>query len=395
VTRAQDRDRRPAASPDAERPRVAIVQQIIPHYRERFYELLRERLEDDGVQLVVIHSNHTPPADGRGGAVELPWAHEVPARAFTIAGRQLIYQRCRGLLADCELVIVEQASRHLLNYLLLGEQVLGRRRVALWGHGRNFNPEDASRIGEALKARWSRVAHWWFAYNQRSADVVAGLGVPRDRITVLNNAIDTRELQDTIATLTVEDEERIRREIGLEGDHVGLFVGALVADKRLEYLVEAGERVREAVPDFELVIAGAGPEDAAARQLAATRPWVHVVGARRGRDKAALLALSQLLLLPAAAGLVVLDGCAAGLPIVVSRAMPHGPELSYVEEAGSGLIVDDRGDPRRYADAVIGLLLDDESRAALRAGALAAASRYTVEDMVDRFAAGIMLARDA
>jgi glycosyltransferase involved in cell wall biosynthesis len=370
--------------------RVAIVQEAVFHYRERFYVLLRERLAEDDIELVLIHSNALPGRDVWRSTVELPWAHRVDARTLRVAGRRLVWQRGHRLLRGCDLVIVEQGSRHLLNYVLLVEQMLGRRRVALWGHGRNFDEEDASRLGEALKARWSARVHWWFVYNDLSASVVAGLGVPSQRITVVQNAVDTAQLRALVDSLHDADHERTRRDLGLTGQPTGLYVGGLAPEKRLSYLFEAADAIREQLPGFELIIAGAGTERTTVVAQADQRPWVHVVGPVRDEAKAALFGVADVFLMPAWAGLAVLDSFAAGVPMAVSGTLPHPPEASYLEDGRNGLVIDDGGDPQRYADAVTALLRDRVRYQALRVGCQRAADTYTVEAMVERFATGVL-----
>jgi L-malate glycosyltransferase len=198
--------------------KVAIVQEVVFHYRERFYELLREHLADAGIELVLIHSNPAPDDDVWRSCVDLPWAYRVEPRSFRFGGRRLVWQPCRRLLRGCELVIVEQGSRHLLNYLLMAEQSFGRRRVAVWGHGRNFDGHSASRFGELLKVRWSRLAWWWFAYNELSANVVVtDIGFPPERVTVVRNAIDTAQLRATVEAVSDGVLEVTRRRLGIRG----------------------------------------------------------------------------------------------------------------------------------------------------------------------------------
>jgi L-malate glycosyltransferase len=376
-------------SPPPKVARVAIVQEAVFHYRQRFYELLRERLRADGIELVLVHSNDPVTEDVWDSAVQLPWSHRVPMRRLQVGRRELLWQPCWDVLRDCDLVIVEQGSRHLLNYLLLAEQLIGRRKVALWGHGRNFNTADASALGEFAKARWSRLAHWWFAYNQRSAEIVAELGVAQERITVLNNTVDTLELRRDIAATSPEELEQTKEQLGITGDHTALYLGGLAPEKRLDYLFAASDVIRSAVPDFVLIVAGSGPEASKVSSYAATRPWVRVVGATRGEEKAHLLAVAQVLVMPAAAGLVVLDAFAAGVPIAVSAQWEHGPEVDYIEDGNNGVVVDDDRDPSRFGSAVAELLLDASYRSALRDGSLAAAHRYSLEAMVDNFATGV------
>jgi glycosyltransferase involved in cell wall biosynthesis len=373
--------------------KVAMVQEVVFHYRERFFELLRAHLADAGIELVLIHSNPNPDEDVWDSCVDLPWAHRVEPREFRLGRRRLVWQPCRRLLRGCELVIVEQGSRHLMNYLLMAEQLLGVRRVAAWGHGRNFDGQVASRLGEALKARWSLRASWWFAYNEMSASVVAtDLGFPPERITVVRNAIDTTQLRALVAAVSDEELAATRQRLGIRGRHVGLYIGGLSPEKRLDHLFEGSDAVRGEVPDFELVVAGAGPERSSLDAFASTRPWVHAVGAVRGAEKAALLRSADLLLMPAWAGLVVLDSFAAGLPIAISGSLPHPPEASYLEHGNNGIVIDDDGDPRRYGLAIADLLRDEAELTLLRRGCLAAAERYTVESMAERFAEGVQRA---
>jgi L-malate glycosyltransferase len=369
------------------RQRVAIVQEVVLHYRVPFYELLRARLADAGIELVLVYSNGRD--DLRHSSIDLSWAHRIPARRWRIGGRDIVYQPCRHLLRGCELVIVEQGSRHVINYLLFAEQTFGRRRVALWGHGRNFNTIDRSPVGEALKAHGTRHAHWWFAYTAQAAGIAEELGVSPDHITVVRNASDTTSLREAVERVGPDEQRRVRDGHGVAGRHVGLYLGSLEPAKRLDYLLEASDEVRATVPDFELLVAGAGTEEPLVRRFAETRPWVHLLGAIHGEDKARALAIADVVLMPASAGLVALDSFAAGVPMAISSAWPHGPEADYLEHNVNGLVVEDAGDARRYGAVVAELLRSPDVREKLADGCRRAAGEYTVEGMVERFAAGI------
>ena len=101
--------------------------------------------------------------------------------------------RCRApSYAGADLVVVEQANRQLVNYRLLLRSALRHRpRVVFWGHGGNLQASGPlAALGERIKRSLSRRAHWWLAYTEGSADRVAALGFPRDRITVVQNAVE-------------------------------------------------------------------------------------------------------------------------------------------------------------------------------------------------------------
>ncbi len=373
----------------ATRPaRVAIVQRALRRYRAGFFDALRDDLAYDEIDLLLFHSTREAEEDSRDDALEVPWAQHLERRVISVGGRHLVWQPLVRDLRTADLVIVEQAAQLALNYRLLARQALGGPRVAFWGHGRSF-ATDPSAVGERAKAGISTRAHWWFAHTSLSADVVADLGFDRDRITTVDNAIDTTALQRDLADVGDLELRGLRDELGVGSGPIGLFLGNLRKEKRLHVLFMACDRIRAAVPGFELLVIGHGPEAASVAAAARDRPWLHDLGPRFDRDRARFLALADLLLVPAAVGLVVLDSFAAGAPLITSRTAGHGPEIAYLRDRENGVLVEDGTDPDRYAHAVIEVLQDAALQQRLRAGCSADASRYSIEAMSARFAAGI------
>lgn len=366
--------------------KVVVVQRSLRRYREAFYERLRADMADHNIELVLLHGNVD--RDEREDAGFLPWAVHHQRREVAIAGRRLIWQPGVGLLRGADLVIVEQASRLIMNYLLLLARPLGGPRVAFWGHGVNFDAHS-QRLGETLKRWLSRQPHWWFAYTDAVAGIVERTGYPRARITVVRNSTDTTGLA---RRLEATDDERVNglcQELDLRGDCVGLFLGSLEPQKRFDYLFAAADVVHQRLPHFELVLAGSGGMESSVREQVAARPWARYAGHRIGAEQATLLRLARLLLVPCWAGLIVVDSFAAGVPLVASRSLPHPPEVDYISSGVDGVRVDDGGDPAVYAAAVVELLEDEERRRRLVDGALATAEGFGVEQMVARFTHGV------
>lgn len=374
------------------RPRVAVVYRSLPQYRRRFYELLREELDRRGVELQLIYGDSDAADDAKKDRIDLPWATRIPNRIVRVGSRFLYWQPALRELRGARLVIVEQASKLLLNYVLLLQQAAGRARVAFWGHGRNFQGHTASRLGERVKRTLSRRVWWWFAYNAASARVVRELGFPPGRITDVQNSIDTRALVAARARLGPDDVRAVREALGIRGEHVCIFAGAVYAEKRVDFLLEACARVRAELPGFELVVVGAGPEAGKFREAARRHPWIHYVGPRFDEAKVPFFAASRLLLMPGLVGLAVLDAFALETPLVTTAVDYHSPEIDYLENGVNGVIVEPADDPGLYARAVVELLRDDARRARLVQGCRAARERYTVEDMAARFADGVVAA---
>ncbi len=381
-----------------DRPTVSIIYRHIPQYRREFYERLRRDLDDRGIALTLVHGQPVGEDAVKADSVRLPWATEIHNRVLDIHGKQLVWQPAWQQVRRSELVIVEQASKLPLNFLLLTAQKLGGPRVALWGHGVNMQADGRilTSAAEAVKRRTMRAAHWFFAYTDGVAQTVRAAGFPADRITVMQNALDTEALRRWYLEATEAEVDAVRAHHGIVGAHVGLYVGALYRGKRLDFLVEASLHTREVVSDFELVIAGTGPEAAAVEAAARRHPWIHAVGAVFGRDKALLGRICDLMLMPDLVGLAVLDAFALETPMVTTEAAyDRSPEIEYLRDGVNGLVVRDDPSAQAYGKAMADLLTDSLRLDDFKEGCRRSTGRYTVSEMSARCVQGIVAALQA
>lgn len=366
--------------------RVVIAERRLTHYRVPLYERLRERLAERRIDLAVLVGTAMPKELAKRDGGYLPWATVVPTHYF-LSGR-VCWQRFNGHLRDIDLVVMNHQNKLLYNHWLL----CGPRhfRVALWGHGRNMQGQAAGSLREWFK-RWTiSRADWYFAYTQISVDVVASTGFPVARITNLNNAIDTSALSRDRDSISPTEIAALKRDLGLAGKPVGVFIGSLFAEKRLDFLLAACRRLRQRLPEFQCLIIGDGPERETIREWAAAHDWVHWVGARRGREKALYLGCAEVMLNPGMVGLGILDSFVLGIPMITTDCGIHSPEIAYLRSGENGLMTPDNLDA--FALSASALLGDPVALAGMRQGCVDSARDFRMENMVDRFADGIVTA---
>ncbi|MCG2722789.1 MAG: glycosyltransferase family 4 protein [Thermodesulfovibrionales bacterium] len=372
--------------------KVVIIQRVLSHYRRPFYELLRERLAGAGIELVLIHGSPSESEARKKDGVEIEWAHSVKNRSIMIGQHELYWQPCLKHIRGADLVIAEQASKLILNYVLVACQMIGLKKVCFWGHGRNFQEHNASVVGEGIKRFMSRHAHWWFAYNDLSASVVRSLGYPENRITSVQNAIDTRRLVAAQQNVTQAQLQHIKRDLGIKGDNICLYTGGMYPEKRLDFLIEACVQIRKDISDFEMIFIGGGPDDSKIKEAAEKHKWIHYLGPKFDEEKVPYFMVSKLFLMPDAVGLSVLDAFALKTPLITTNSSHHGPEISYLVDGVNGVIVRESNDPSVYAAQVSRLLKDDKAREKLIAGCCIAREKYSIEEMAERFAEGVIRA---
>lgn len=367
---------------------VVITQPRLTRYREPFFEALRQRCQAMDIDLHLVHGQAGAQDKSKQDEGHLPWAHRVENRIITIAGRELVWQAMPRALASADLIIITQENRLLSNYPLLLSRLWSPRRIAYFGHGANFQSPHP----DGLRERWKRFlltrVDAWFAYTGRTREILLAAGYPEQRITVVNNAIDTEGFRAELAAVTPERLAALREKVGAgETAPIGLYCGSLYADKRLDFLLDAADRIHAALPDFHLLIVGDGPSRPALEAMTTDKPWIHILGALHGMEKATCFRLAGIVLNPGLVGLHILDAFCAGLPLVTMRDSRHSPEIAYLDNGRNGFMVD--GDTNHYADTVLGLLQQPERLAEAGRHALAAAGRYTLAAMVENFAGGI------
>ncbi len=372
--------------------KVLIVQARLTHYRLRLFACLKEQVQGD-VELHLVHGARDAIAEQMREQVPLPWATEVRTREFRAGQVRLLWQPYACTARPMDLVIVTQENRMLMNYWLLGRRRWTGQKVAFWGHGRNFHSPRPHGIRELWKRHWLGKPDWWFAYTDLTRRVLLEQGYPPERITVLDNAVDTSNLVQWSQDVGTRELDDLRASLGIASDHVGVFCGSLHVYKRIQFLLEAATLVRRRIPDFELVIIGTGSERALVETAAQRYRWLHFVGPRHDRDKVRHLKLGRVFLMPGLVGLAILDAFALQLPLVTTSCGLHSPEIDYLKNGENGWMTE--YDPLAYATAVADLLRDDVGLERLRGRCLADAQRYSLENMAHKFAAGIRSALEA
>lgn len=111
-----------------------------------------------------------------------------------------------------------------------------------------------------------------------------------------------------------------------------------------------------------------------------------------GTDKVPFFMFSKLCLMPGAVGLVILDAFALETPLITTNITYHGPEIDYLVDGINGIIVQETEDPNSYAEQVAYLLQDKDALDKLKEGCRIAKTKYTMNEMVERFASGIIQA---
>jgi glycosyltransferase involved in cell wall biosynthesis len=210
--------------------------------------------------------------------------------------------------------------------------------------------------------------------SERERDAVVACGVSADKVHVRGNGFPEPESFDTNAGL--------RLQLGIpDGAKIVLYVGRIAAGKGIEHLLEAARQIA----DVHVVISG--PDDrhgtsaavAAAQAAPATAGRVHALGMTEEPPKE-LYPQADVFVLASEGesfGMVAAEAAAAGTPVIVSD---RAGIVSFFED-GEALVVP--YDEAAVVDAIRRVLSDDELRARLAQGGVAAAGRTSWDRVTD------------
>jgi len=238
------------------------------------------------------------------------------------------------------------------------------------------------RVNATLVWLWldARLRRWFFRRTDGVIGVSKGILEVYDQAGLLTGqptrAIYNIPPDDT----TVPDDEvaALRRRLGLSGKKVVFYAGRFSPGKGTQDLVSAADIVVQKLPDALFLFAGQG-------NLELSGPHTRSLGRLPHSEMWRFYHLSDLVVVPSRQpeplSRVALEGMAAGKPLVGTR-VGGTPEL--IEDGVNGSLVE-RGNPARLAEAITGLLLNDDLRARMgRAGRELVHTRFAPETNLER-----------
>ncbi len=358
-------------------------------YRQPFFEQLIQLLDLHGIECRVFAGNPNKVQAKRNDGFESTFIRKVNQREYRVFGKRVVVSDVLDELAEFDMVIFEQARRNLALYRILARRGLIRRSnsrprqvLGLWGHGRDYATKSGT-VTRLLMAQITNQVDWFFGYTQDSVEHVVSQGFERSRTTTVENSIDTKNL--------LADLQRAPHRSSQDTVTTNLcYIGALDSSKNIPMVLSCAELVHRGNPQVRLTILGDGEASGDVEEYCSVREWASYRGHSTGKEKAEVLAKSQLILNPGRIGLIALDSLTAGVPIATTDYGLHAPEYAYLDPGLTCAVFS--GDDESYARGVTELLSDRELLSRMQQNCIDKRGNYSIENMAKNFADGIRAA---
>ncbi len=366
--------------------KVLIIQQVLPHYRIEFFNLLRVELAKENIELNLIYGKSSTTYKSGPEFNVLEWGKVVKNKIIKIGKGQLCWQPLTQYVKGQDMIIVEKSNKLLLNYFLIAARKFWKFKLGFWGHGRNLQ-EKSNSWSNKFALLFLKQCDWWFAYTNSVKEYLIKNKYPANKITIVQNAIDTKSLQERYFEITDEEIHAMKNHLGIQGEHVAIFCGGMYANKRLDFLLETCYRIKKAIPDFHMIFVGAGEDAYKIEKAAGDNHWMHYVGAKKGLDRVIYFKISSIQLMPGLVGLGILDSFALQTPIITTNYEYHSPEVEYLVNGQNGVVTENTLE--EYSQTIIEILKNNKYFDLID-GCKISAQKYTIEKMVSNFKSGIL-----
>lgn len=228
--------------------RIAILQPEVPHYREEFFNLLRQQCDTSDVYVY----NSFERTKQQGFNIDTKELRYIPNKQ--IKGF-LFYNPFPLLSKKYDTLILMLHFAHLTTWLLLLTKFIHRKKIILWGQGISVKRylKEEKKPDWKLKAQIALADGVWL-YMQKELEQWKQI-FPQKQMVALNNTLTgINEMCNYVPELSKEE---LKKKYGITQEVVLIFCARFESNyRRTDLLVEAIKRLDK--NRFGVVIIGKG-----------------------------------------------------------------------------------------------------------------------------------------
>lgn len=305
---------------------IAIVQPLVPHYREHFFNRLREQAPFDlycydgaaALQKQNLSAGST----------------SVKSLSAWSVGPFVLYNPMRFFRSDYKILVLMLNFAHLSTWVILLLKPFLKQKVILWGHGISVKRyvQEERRPSRLLKWMMQLADATWF-YTTRELELWQQV-IPGMNAVALNNTISEVE---RIIQEPVPDKALLREKYGISANRVLIYCARFnEVGRRIDLLLKLISATDPAQYNFIIIGAGKYKPDFS------VYPHVHDFGAVYDPVvKQELFGMANLYFQPGWIGLSAVEAMAYAKPVCTfkrSEAVLQCVEYSYIRNGYNGLI---------------------------------------------------------
>ncbi|AZA51877.1 glycosyltransferase family 4 protein [Chryseobacterium sp. G0201] len=365
--------------------KIAIVTNIIPSYREGFYNKL---LKNEDTDITIYCQKNIP-------NTKLKTIHDKYSKNVIVVKfidffnekMNIQFLPFFRLLKNYDTVFIDGNPRYFSHFILANLfRFLKPDKVILWSMIHSYK---ANSFTENIRLNWTKKFKRVFTYNDKEVEIFKEKGYTGICIG-MNNGLDQEKIENVIAKWTKEQLEEWQKENSVYGKKVILSCTRLIQKNELDKFLEHFPEVLNAIPDVKWYVIGDGDQRQNLEKIVNEKGLgenVIFLGEIYEEAKLAPWFLTASVMIhPAAIGLSILHAYGYGLPIIThSDYHFHGPEFSALVE-GKNSITYEKDNYLNLVEKVIFCLENEQMTEQLGLNAKKTVQeKFNVNKMVERF----------
>ncbi|QOD59674.1 glycosyltransferase [Polaribacter haliotis] len=345
-----------------------IIQTCVPSYRLNVYKYIIDKNKD--VEIISGEEFYSSTIKSDKRTPNVLWVKNL----FFLKRKFLFQQLPWKKIYNAKSIIIEFNLRNVSFILVFLIRLFSNREIFLWGHAWSRSGENSK--SEYFRSFFKKHSSGFIAYTEKQK-LELEKQFPEKVIYAANNSIYYKHEMCPI----IEEKNNVTNFI---------YVGRLVKDKKIMFLIEAFKKAIKFLPlETKLIIVGSGDELENIKNFInknQLKESVYLLGHISDKNQLKeLYSKSIASVSPGYVGLSLTQSLGFGVPMIISKDEPHSPELEAAElEINSQYFKTDNLNSLK--DTLIQFSKEKEKWLVKRNQiSLDCKSKYSIEKMADPF----------
>jgi len=366
--------------------RIAIITNIIPPYREDFYDRI---LTVDNLEVTVYAHKQIPFLDIKSIHNKYP-GHVKIMKCYADRRLEILWQRIPAfdIFKSYDIIFVDGNPRHIAQALFASVCALLGKKVVVWSSVYSYR--NNGRLSEKMRLLWWKLTFRHFLmYNEADIKYLKALHFNPSMLHSINNGLNQGKISTAIKTWNCSKLTAWQAKRNLISKRI-IISSSRLEPGRYDEMVKALPDLLVRFPDLCWCIIGDGKAKGSMENVLEEyiqAGSVIFAGATYNEEELAPWFLSaEIFVYPTAVGLSLLHAFGYGLPVVThNKSTEHGPEFSLFRNLETGMTYE-KGNMHHLVQTITCLLKDVTLLSSMRANvSFLAQERYNTAIMAARF----------
>ena len=345
--------------------KLTILQTVLPDYRGRFFEHIRDTL---GSRFELYGGSYYFESSVKTDNTII---HHSVTNVYLLGGKFLWQRGIKHLVQEEGLLVLEMNPRIISNWYLLLRRKWSKKETVLWGHAWPRNGKDSK--SDLLRQQMRKLVNSIVVYTKQQQQELQ-FKMSKKLIYAAPNALISKNEMVPVS----------------ENPRNLIYVGRLTKAKKVLFLVKAFSAIVEYLPeDVQLLVVGEGEEkEEISSYIKEQRLESRVQLLGHIYDQHVLKGLyanSIMSVSPGYVGLSITQSFGFGVPMLISKGEPHSPEIEAAIDGENALFYDS-DDIDSFRESVLSIFSSRDEWIKSRSSiSKFCVERYTVEVMAQVF----------